>query len=212
MPDGEYPYSPLTFDGAGNLYGTTFGGGGSGTPQCWFQPFNGCGTVFELQSEPGGWTEKVLYNFQGYDGMGPGPASVVLDSKGNLFGVVRNGGNCLGSCGTLFELIPGEGGLWTEETIGFFGQRTGASPGGLIIDSSDNLYGTTEAAGPHGNGDVFRLTPTQNGFEGSILYGFTGGKDGDYPLGLVAAPNGTLFGVNFYGGKFGDGTIFEGRP
>ena len=61
--DGYSPYAGLIFDAAGNLYGTTYGGG-----------TNSYGTVFELTpTGGGGWTEKVLYNFNynGTDGAAP---------------------------------------------------------------------------------------------------------------------------------------------
>ena len=60
--DGENPYDGLIFDTAGNLYGTTASGGGSANCT------NGCGTVFELSPSGSGWTEKVLYRFQGCHG------------------------------------------------------------------------------------------------------------------------------------------------
>src|ERR1019366_5786174 len=51
--DGNEPYAGLIFDAAGNLYGTTIGGG----------TYSG-GTVFELTpAAGGGWTETVLHNF-----------------------------------------------------------------------------------------------------------------------------------------------------
>src|SRR6266542_3566381 len=53
--DGAEPYGGLIADAAGNLYGTTFGGGGG----------NGNGTVFKLT--PSG-TETVLHSFTGDDG------------------------------------------------------------------------------------------------------------------------------------------------
>ena len=57
--DGQCPYAGLIFDAAGNLYGTTDGGG-----------IHGGGTVFELTpTGGGGWTEKVLHSFgNGTDG------------------------------------------------------------------------------------------------------------------------------------------------
>jgi uncharacterized repeat protein (TIGR03803 family) len=54
-PDGNQPNGTLTFDSAGNLYGTTYYGGA-----------NNYGTVFELSSNgQGGWTETTLYSFTG---------------------------------------------------------------------------------------------------------------------------------------------------
>jgi uncharacterized repeat protein (TIGR03803 family) len=57
--DGENPLATLTLDNAGNLYGTTNVGG---TPGC--GDF-GCGTVYELTPSGSGWTEHILYKFQG---------------------------------------------------------------------------------------------------------------------------------------------------
>src|ERR1700693_754570 len=56
------PYSGLTADGAGTLYGTTAYGG-----------LYDWGTVFELSPNGnGGWNEIVLYSFTGgVDGNGP---------------------------------------------------------------------------------------------------------------------------------------------
>ena len=53
--DGAEPtFGDLVFDGAGNIYGTTPHGG---------QGDNG--TVYKLTHSNGGWTETVLYRFQG---------------------------------------------------------------------------------------------------------------------------------------------------
>ena len=136
--DGVYPYSNLVFDPAGNLYGTTLTGG------------NGDGVVFQLTPNgAGGWTEKILYSFGGgNDGANP-YAGVVFDQLGNLYGTTWVGGNgfCSGfrpNCGTVFQLTPSAGG-WTENVIyNFQNGSDGADPaGGLIVDASGNLYGTT---------------------------------------------------------------------
>src|SRR6516225_8523557 len=64
--DGAGPDYGLIWDNAGNLYGTTNAGG----THC---PSAACGTVFEMTPNgSGGWTEKVLHNFGGADGAGPG--------------------------------------------------------------------------------------------------------------------------------------------
>src|SRR5579863_8239350 len=54
-PDGSNPVSSLTFDTAGNLYGTAVYGGNSNCVR-------GCGTVFELTRRNGKWTYKVLHH------------------------------------------------------------------------------------------------------------------------------------------------------
>lgn len=78
--DGNFPASSLVMDGAGNLYGTTFLGGGSGCKE------NGCGTVYRLA--PDG-TETVLLSF-GKRGKYPGAALLLL--KQSLYGTAPSGG------------------------------------------------------------------------------------------------------------------------
>lgn len=82
--EGEDPYAGLTRDAAGNLYGTTVGGGGTACAP------NGCGTVFVLQ--PSG-KFIILHSFTGgLDGWAPN-APVTLDSSGSLYGIATNGGD-----------------------------------------------------------------------------------------------------------------------
>src|SRR6516165_1947158 len=88
--DGEYPYASVIRDAAGNLYGTTYGGGASG----W-------GTVFEI--DPTG-KETVLYSFAGAaDGASP-EGGLVQDAAGHLYGTTKYGGAF--GAGTVFELSP----------------------------------------------------------------------------------------------------------
>jgi len=88
--DGEYPYASVIRDAAGNLYGTTYGGGASG----W-------GTVFEI--DPTG-KETVLYTFTGAaDGASP-EGGLVQDTAGHLYGTTKYGGAF--GAGTVFELSP----------------------------------------------------------------------------------------------------------
>ena len=141
--DGAYPiFAELILDGMGNLYGTTSGDGGSG---CFG---NGCGTVYKLTSSDGGWTESVLYNFTGGSDGGLPSAGVIFDTAGNLYGTTHYGGNLACNfgygCGTVFQLTPSGSG-WMEKVLySFQGASDGASPvGGLIFDSSGNLYGST---------------------------------------------------------------------
>ena len=149
--DGAHPLGGLISDGAGNLYGTTYGNDG----------YNGYGygTVFELTRTNGGWREKVLHIFNGTDGAGP-RASLILDAAGNLYGTTVGGGTY--GYGTVFELTPIAGGGWTERVLHNFNNdgTDGAYPyGGLIFDGAGNLYGTTAWGGTYGNGTVFEITP-----------------------------------------------------
>jgi uncharacterized repeat protein (TIGR03803 family) len=98
--DGSQPFANLIFDAAGNLYGTTFSGGASGTG-CEGQ---GCGTVFELAPAGNGkWKEKVLHSFNGTDGWQP-RAGLIFDTAGNLYGTTGAGG--AEGVGTVFEITP----------------------------------------------------------------------------------------------------------
>jgi len=165
--DGSGPVSSLIADAAGNLYGTTLDGG---TGSCNFEGVLGCGTVFELSPvEGGGWTETVLYSFQGgNDGEYP-RAGLIFDAAGNLYGTTQDGGiyqYCnidnitVGGCGTVFELSPTAGG-WTETVLHSFGNnKDGIIPAAeLVMDAAGNLYGTTVLGGVYGGGTVFKITP-----------------------------------------------------
>ena len=144
------------------------------------------GTVYELSPPPGGgtpWTNTVLYSFcpQGppcADGNSP-QSGVIRDAHGNLYGTTEVGGSRFNE-GTVFELSPppGGNGPWTETVLYEFCANDncidGNQPlGGLTLDSHGNLYGTTTAGGPHGQGVVFELSPNGGGqWTYTILYGF----------------------------------------
>lgn len=89
----------------------------------------------------------------------------------------------------------------------FTGGMDGGVPySGLVRDAKGNFYGTTSVGGAHNYGAVFELT--EAGKE-SVLYSFTGGVDGAFPLaGLVEDGAGNLYGTANTGGV-GYGTVFE---
>jgi uncharacterized repeat protein (TIGR03803 family) len=158
--DGVNPQAALILDSKGNLYGTTTGGGNSKSTCA----SNGCGTVFELSgNKGGGWSEKVLYNFQSThkDGWGPS-ASLVFDAAGNLYTTTSAGGSA--SLGTVVELSK-SGGIWSEKVLhSFTGPPDGATPQANLIIDDGKLYSTTVAGGKGkactgGCGTVFKLTP-----------------------------------------------------
>jgi uncharacterized repeat protein (TIGR03803 family) len=198
--DGSIPYPALIFDAKGNLYGTTIVGGTSGA-----------GTVFELVSSKGKWTEKVLYSFNGQDGAEPF-ASLIFDAKGNLYGTTAGGG--ASGDGAVFELISSKG-KWTEKTLYSFnpnGKDALFPEAGLISDSSGNLYGTTYGGGANGAGTVFELTPSSKGaWTAKVLHSFNlNGKDGIVPeAALIFDAKGNLYGTTTAGGTHDEGTAFE---
>jgi uncharacterized repeat protein (TIGR03803 family) len=103
-----------------------------------------------------------------------------------------------------------------QETVlySFLGGTDGSFPSaGLVRDSAGMLYGTTQIGGgssgcPSGCGTVFKIDAA--GKE-SVLYSFTGGSDGGYPVaGVIGDAAGNLYGTTIHGGDiFGDGTVFK---
>jgi uncharacterized repeat protein (TIGR03803 family) len=150
--DAVQPRSGVIFDaGDRNLYGTTINGGAFGL-----------GAVFELSpAAGGGWTEQVLFSFNGTDGQA-GWDKLIFDAHGNLYGTTSLGG-AYGQ-GVIYELSLA-GGTWTQTVLHNFGSGAdGAqSQGGLIFDHEGNLYGMTTYGGANGLGTVFELLPTAGG-------------------------------------------------
>jgi hypothetical protein len=155
---GNGPFGGLTFDSAGNLYGTT--GYGGILRDC---GGNGCGVVFELSLNSSGvWQQTRLYNFHDTDGAQPF-AGVVVDGSGNVFGTTSLGGDlsCIKSgCGVAYELTPSST-HWTQTVLHVFGSGSdGFFPdGGLILDSAGNVYGMTLLGGTDDQGELYEITP-----------------------------------------------------
>jgi uncharacterized repeat protein (TIGR03803 family) len=205
--DGSYPRADLTFDVAGNLYGTTFAGGGGACNDLEL----GCGIVFELTpGNAGTWTEAVLYRFQGGND-GTSPFTGLVFDHGSLYGTTGAGGGsaCPIGCGTVFELTPSSNG-WTERILyAFAGGTDGETPEGRLVLRKGNLYGATNLGGAFGFGTVFKLSPNSgSAWTETILYSF-GFLDGHIPNGVVSDSAGDLFGTNFDGGHYGYGAVFE---
>jgi uncharacterized repeat protein (TIGR03803 family) len=159
-------------------------------------------------------TEIVLYSFNDKDGSGP--AGLICDASGNLYGTTSGGGVAGG--GTAFELTPQAGGGWTEKVLYSFSthpnDRTNPTAA-LILDAAGNLYGTASTYDGYAYGAVFELTPKAGGeWTEKILYSFlTHPNDGWYPYaGLILDAAGNLYGTTVNGGAYGWGTVFELMP
>jgi len=154
-----------TIDSAGNLYGY------------------GNNMVFELSPSQGGWTEQILYTFTGGSD-GNEPNSLLLGNDGNLYGTTLLGGNntCAygGPCGVVFQLVPSGNG-WTENVLyTFTGTSDGGWPGGVVQDSSGNLYGFNVCSTMYNRdcaefsfeeyGLIFQLTPSGGGWGFSVIH------------------------------------------
>jgi uncharacterized repeat protein (TIGR03803 family) len=263
-PDAGGPMATLTFDSAGNLFGTTHLGG----------PNQG-GAVFELSppAQPGSeWSEKVLYGFTAFsqlDGCFP-QAQVIFDAAGNLYGTTIGGGPK--SQGAVYQLTPQSDGSWTETIIHFFGSgKDGMGPVAALTSTKIGAFlGTTQGGGvsqrgiayglsaPNGEGKrqyavlynfgtfvgdavvpkssllivndhmilgtasggsseigaVYQLTPPSElggAWTETPIYSFTDGSAGTSPLSNVLLINGALYGTAQQGGKPNNpnGTVFR---
>jgi len=200
-PDGVAPVGTLVADSSGNLYGTTYNGGGyRGGPTA--------GVAFMLAATG---KESVLYTFcsQPLCSDGGNPTGLI-DSNGNLYGTTQNGG-ALGH-GVVFQLSPYTV-LYRFCTQGF-PCTDGATPSrGRLLADGGNLYGTTLYGGASGAGTIFKLTP---GGKETVLYSFCSQpncSDGAQPVaGLIADSAGNLYGTTGDGGASGAGVVFEVMP
>lgn len=205
---GIYTQSALFADAYGNLLGTT-------------PAINGLGTVFEVAKTATGYASNAtpVVTFNGADGSNLW-GSLIADANGNLFGTTSQGG--LGGVGTVFEIVrTASGYASTPITLVDFNGTDGARPlGNLIIDANGNLFGTTLRGGAYGganwdgttgDGTVFEIAKTASGYASTpiTLFNFNG-TDGAFPRsGLIADPNGDLFGTTVAGGTDNGGTVFE---
>ncbi len=212
--DGSGASGDLAVDTAGNIFGTTPGGGA-----------HGFGTVFEISRSGSTWKERVLHSFceanQCFDGSGPA-AGVTLDATGAVYGTTHWGG--AKTEGALFRTSPQN--LLHTVLYSFCslsdcvdGRNTDAGSG-LVIDSAGTIYGTTPIGGGH-DVDQFKMgLGVTYHFSNGVMHtdykfcGKTKCADGATPDGhIVLGPAGSLIGYTTKGGTHGDyGTIYMLKP
>jgi uncharacterized repeat protein (TIGR03803 family) len=202
--DGAFPFADLTFDAAGNLYGTTLNGGTYGG-----------GVVFELTPAQSGWTETVLRSFRTRPHSSSAYPSRLTYKGRKLYGTITAEGAY--GAGAVFELVQSKQG-WSGKTLyNFSGGNDGGGPaGGLTFDATGNLYGTAQGGGSGSGGVVFELTPSGGRWTETVLYNFQCcDGDGIVPSGVNMSKAGNLFGTTTQGGTGscfgynGCGTVWE---
>ncbi len=206
-PDGNGPFAGPTMDRAGNVYGVVIYGGA------------GHGVAYKLTKQGGGWLFDILHSFTGNpDGDSPF-AAVTIGPDGNVYGTtIFGGGGCApNGCGTVFKLTPppricGRSNCpWTETVIYKFADSSAGLSlpyGGVTFDAQGNLYGTTYNGGSGhcgnvGCGTVYKLTPSGGTWTASVIYNFTGGADGAFPMATMTIDaSGNLYGTTYGGSVF----------
>jgi uncharacterized repeat protein (TIGR03803 family) len=195
--DGASPDAGLYRDSAGNLWGAADMGG-----------FNGVGALFQLS--PSG--TMTLYSLTAETGRGP-QATLVRDTEGNFYSTAYFFGPH--GNGTILKLDT-SGNL---TTLFSFNNYDGGGPKfGPLVLRKGYLYGTTFYGGAHNFGTIYRFN-LSTGAE-QVLYSFSGGTDGGYPLGGLAMDSaGKLYGTTTAGGSYtnslcvaqapGCGTVFK---
>ena len=211
-------WGQLSQDAAGDVFvNATYGG--QGYVQGNSTAGSGYGSILEFTWTGTGYaaTPKLLTEFQGTNGQNPA-GTLLVDASGNLFGATENGGTS--GNGTLFELAKvGNGYASTPTVLVNFNGTDGQYPvGGLIEDSSGDLFGVTYTGGPgydgspfSGEGTVFELVRNGASYAAApkTLATFSGPGASDAEAGLVMDAKGDLFGVTAYGGAFDAGDVYE---
>jgi uncharacterized repeat protein (TIGR03803 family) len=188
--NGASPFAGLIADTAGNLYGTTRGGGAGSS-----------GTVFEVAA--GTHALSTLVTFDSSNGSAP-YSSLIADAAGNFYGTTFSGGAHF--VGTVFEV---EAGTHALSTLATFTVNGGAQPlAGVIADAAGNLYGTTHIGGGTTNdGAVFEVAAGTHAL--STLATFNGTNGANPHSSLMADAAGNLYGTTNTGGAGGGGAVFE---
>lgn len=193
--DGKNPNGIIQAS-SGEFYGTALYGGTGDR-----------GAIFELTTSG---ILKTLYSFCSQtncaDGWYP-TVPPIEGNDGNLYGTTMYGGKSNG--GVVYQISPAGSYKVLRSLCSETSCDSGQYPGGLVQDSSGDLYGPAQwGADGTGYGTVFKITP-----EGqfTVVHRFHN-SDGDVPAGVILANDGNLYGTTYVGGIGGLGTIFQMTP
>lgn len=121
---------------------------------------------------------------------------VTIDSSGNLYGAAPSQGSTHGG---IFKVTP-SGSISTVASFAA-GVPNPANilfpAGGLIVDGSGNLYGTSKEGGDNGTGEIFKISP---GGTPTTLASFEDTNGNDPQSSLLAGAGGVFYGTTLYGG------------
>lgn len=158
---------------------------------------------FTITSGTGTYTFTDLADFNTTNGKQP-MSTLIADAQGNLYGTTYIGG--ASSVGTVFKMDHTTHAITVLAT---FNGANGANPmGGLVMDASGNLYGTTNIGGANNLGTVFEVVSGSGTV--TVLASFNGAGNGANPQGsLYRDASGNLFGTTYAGGSSSKGTVFE---
>src|SRR5579862_3688231 len=149
--NGAYPLSRVTFDSAGNMWGTTQLGGTADE-----------GNVWEILK--GTTTIKEIAYFHGPNGAYP-MAGVLIDKSGNVYGTASQGGSA--NDGVVWEITASSISAkspWLSVIASFDGTHGFFPVSGVTIDSAGNLFGTAEYGGSANDGVVWEVSASSIGY------------------------------------------------
>jgi uncharacterized repeat protein (TIGR03803 family) len=141
----------------------------------------------------------LVHQFTGNDYLRP--HGLVSGFGGTFYGTTSARG--IADFGTIFRLDSA--GTYTL-LYQFAGSDEGTFPLAPPVQATDgNFYGTTVRGGTFDCGTVYKMTPAG---ATTVIYTFTCGLDGAGPPGLIAASDGSLYGVTS-GGTLPAGVVFK---
>jgi uncharacterized repeat protein (TIGR03803 family) len=186
-PNEAYPDSESQFFGVSPYSGPGLKGGGG----LLFKEYNQSSGLWIYAFDPAGIAS------------GNQPFGTLVLSSNTLYGTTYSGGTAGG--GTIFA-INTDGSAFIN--LHFFSTNDasgGSGPMAGLVLSGNTLYGTTTSGGSSTKGTVFALNTDGTGFK--LLYNFSGGSDGSYPMAGLAVSSNTLYGTTI--GGPGNGTVYK---